>query len=244
MYFYAEERVKYYDCDCNNQLKISAAMKMMQQTSSEQLEQLGFSVEKLFAEDMVFLLSKMCVKVHRMPVSSERVYVGTAPVTPRGARFVREFVIESPNRERLVSAFSLWILVNPATRKILRPASFPYALQFQESHLEQIIDDVAFPKALETRGEVREISIGYSHLDVNCHVNNTIYADFICDCLPFPLLRDQGLDSMVIHFQNEAKWGDQLQITTHPQSSEEFYLTGYHGTGPCFEALVYLNKTQ
>lgn len=244
MYFTAGDRVKYYDCDSNNQLKISAAMQLMQQASSEQLEYLGCSVEKLFAEDMVFLLSKMCVNVHRMPVCSERLVVGTAPTKPRGARFVREFVIDSPGGERLLSAFSLWILVNPATRKILRPRSFPYLLPYQESQLQTIIGDVSLPKEHGCSETSLSIPVRYSHLDVNQHVNNTVYADFICDALPYDRLSERGIKLMVISFQQEAKWGDVVDITTSVLSENEFRLVGVQDSAPCFESLVLLNENR
>lgn len=240
MYFTAATKAHYYDCDCNNRLKISSAMKYMQQTSSEQLEYLGFSVEKLLAEDMVFLLSKMCVKVHRMPVCNERLVVGTAATTPRGARFVREFVLDSLSGERMISALSLWILVNPATRKILRPAKFPYDMSFQKEQLDGVIDDISFPKQEGLERPHVKIPVRYSHIDVNHHVNNTVYADFVCDLLPYDQLSAQGIDTLVISFQNEAKWGDVVEIYTNVLGRDEYHVVGLHGDAPCFEALALL----
>lgn len=243
MFFTTEGRANYYDCDCNNRLKISAAMKYMQQTSSEQLEHLEISTEKLLSEQLVFLLSKMCIKVHRMPVCSEPLIVGTAPTLPRGARFVREFIIESPQGERLLSALSLWILVNSATRRILRPASFPYPIPFQEEALSGVIGDIAFPgKALEKASHT-SVPICYSHIDVNRHVNNTVYADIVCDALPYEQLTSRGIDTMAISFQNEAKWGQILDVASQEVGEGEYHIVGQHG-GPCFEALALLRKTE
>lgn len=244
MYFTTEAKANYYDCDCNNLLKISAAMRYMQQTSSEQLEYLGFSPAKLYEEGMVFLLSKMCIKVHRMPVCTENLVVGTAPVTPRGARFVREFIIDSPAGERLLSGLSLWILVNPGTRKILRPASFPYALSFQEAALGGVVDDIAFPKQREQASLSMRVPVRYSQIDVNHHVNNTVYADMVCDALPYEELTARGLETLAISFQNEAKWGDLIDISTTGLDDGEYHMVGLHGGAPCFEALARLRKPE
>lgn len=234
-------RANYYDCDSNNLLKVSAAMRYMQQTSSEHLESIEMSPVKLYHEGMVFLLTKMCIKVHRMPQTAEPLMIGTAATETRGAKFVREFVIDSEEGERLVSALSLWILVEPETRRILRPVSFPYPLPFVPSMLNGEVNDVRFPKLLETGKRYEsEIGIKYSHIDTNSHVNNSIYADFVCDCLPFEGLTGQGLDTLVIGFQNEAKYGDLLKITTSVLTDSEYYISGRHDDDACFEALAIL----
>lgn len=241
MYFTTQAKANYYDCDCTNRLKISSAMKYMQQTSSEQLEYLGFSPDKLYSESMVFLLSKMCIKVHRMPLCSEELVVGTAPTIPRGARFVREFIIDSREGERLISALSLWVLVDPGSRKILRPQQFPYPIPFQSSQLTAIIDDIALPKGLKEKAEcLTEIPIRYSHIDSNSHVNNTVYADFVCDVLPYEELTFCGLDTLTIGFQNEARWNEVVRVSTQRLAPSEFAVTGLHGGLPCFAALVTL----
>lgn len=242
MHYTSKGRANYYDCDSQNRLKISAAMRYMQQTSSEHLESIDISPVKLYRENMVFLLSKMCLKVHRMPYVSEPIIIGTVATQPRGARFAREFVIDSPEGERLISALSLWVLVDPVSRRILRPASFPYDIDFRGTVIGNAIDDVRFPKLLEA-GERIETSVGinYSHIDTNSHVNNSVYADFVCDSLPYDKLTASGLDTLVIAFQNEATHGDLLQITTSVLTEKEYYVLGKHNDSPCFEALAVLN---
>lgn len=234
-------RANYYDCDANNLLKISAAMRYMQQTSSEHLETLDLSPVKLYNEHMVFLLTKMCIKVHRMPSVAEPLIVGTAATGIIGPRFVREFVIDSPTGERLLSSLSLWILVDPETRRILRPASFPYPIPLQSTVINGAIDDVSFPKLLETGERPKTgVEIRYSHLDTNSHVNNSVYADFVCDALPYDVFMGSELDTLVIGYQNEAKHGDFVEMTTSTLSDKEYYISGKCRDTACFEALAIL----
>lgn len=243
MYFSTRAKANYYDCDQGDLLKVSSVMKYMQQTSSEQLEALGFSTDRLLQENMVFLLSKMSLRIHRMPRCGESLLVGTAPVTPRGARFVREFIIDSAEGERLVSALSLWILVDPATRRILRPASFPYALRFEQEALAGIVEDAPLPKAQGAPIFEMDIPVRYSHIDVNRHINNTVYADFVCDALPWEELTTRGVASMSIHFLNEAQYGEMVSISTRRLSDCAFLVSGSHSGKPCFEAVVSLGES-
>lgn len=237
-------KVNYYDCDSSNLLRLSAAMRYMQQTSSEHLESRGISTERLYTEGMVFLLTKMNIKIHRMPVCNERITVSTAFVAVRGVRFHREFTIDSAEGERLVSALSLWVLVDPQNHKILRPAAFRHSMDPEDSMIGGAIGDCAIPKPVAAAQETTStVDIRYSHLDVNRHVNNSIYGDFLCDAVPYDALVQRGLDTAVIHFQNEATWGEKLEIITHQMESGAYHVLGRHADGAaCFEAYAVLGE--
>lgn len=233
-------QVNYYDSDWKNRLKISAAMRYMQQTSSEQLELLDMSPVKLYGENMVFLLSKMCVKVFRMPETAEKLVLGTAAIETRGPRYTREFSVDSLDGERLISAYSLWILFNPAERKVLRPSSFPYSIPFEETIVDGDIGDIKIPKPQECAKQTKtEIVTRYSHIDTNSHVNNSFYADFVCDSLPLDKL-DAGIDTLAISFHSEARHGDTLEITTSETGDLRYHVCGRRGEDMCFEALAVL----
>lgn len=168
--------------------------------------------------------------------------MGTAPLTPKGPRFYREFVMDSSEGERLVSAMTLWILVDPVTRRILRPASFPYPIDFQEPGLKGIIGDIPLPKGMETGPPTLTIPVRYSHIDVNGHVNNTFYGDFTMDALPAELATGHSLDTVVISFQNEARLGEAVEIASTVLPGGETYIKGLHGGTACFEAMVSLRN--
>lgn len=240
MPFTTPGQVNYYDADGKDRLKISAAMRYMQQTSSEQLESLDLSPVRLYRENMAFLLAKMCIKVGRLPSTAEKLILGTAAVETRGPRFVREFFIDSARGERLVSAYTLWILFDPSSRKILRPSSFPYALPFEASITGGVVGDTRIQKAGGDWQTKMQVEIRYSHLDTNSHVNNSIYADFVCDALPFERLDAGGIDALAINFHSEARRGDVLDITTTEIGGSQYHVCGRRGENVCFDALAVL----
>jgi len=245
MIYTGKTKAMYHDCDVNNRLKISAAMRYMQQISGEQMEMLGFPAQKLMSENMVFVLSKVCIKVGRMPGVAEPVLLGTAPTAVKGARFVREFAMDSEQGERLISAVTLWVLIDTQSRRILRPASFPYEMQLASSFVDEQIEDIAMPKQMlpaPKQTQRSEVQIRYSHLDCNHHVNNSNYADFICDMLPYDELTTRGIDTLAISFQQEARLGDRLAIERSGISAGEFYINGKCGERACFEALARLKN--
>jgi acyl-ACP thioesterase len=246
MYFLTEEKVLSYDCDLRNRMKISAAMRYMQQVAAESLWGTNSSAEALRKRDMVFLLSKICLKVHRIPKLHEDIVLGTAPTHTKGVRYVREFIIESKDGERLISAVSYWPLIEISTRKVLRPNKHESDLVFQPVAITDYIDDVSFPKDLGEGEHLYDEYIKYSTLDINRHVNNAVYGDIICDAMPYKLMSEGDIDTFVIGFQNEAVIDDLISVKRYPvmdsdggsSSEKSFYVTGDHERAECFRGLV------
>ena len=243
MYYRKEMIATNYESGAKNLLRPSGMLRYMQQTSGEQLSDLGQSGQRLYSEGMVFLLSKINMRVHRNPVCGERLSVGTAATPPKGVRFVREFVIDSLDGGRLVSCYTFWVLVDTQNHKILRPSAYPYTFPWEEPGLEGVVGDIAIPSDLPVDAQISRMErrIHYSYIDTNAHVNNSVYADFVCDALPYDLLAAQGVACMAISFQREARHGDVLEIQTAELGGGAYRVAGTNGGAPCFEAYVELN---
>ncbi len=243
MYYRQNRTVAYYECDVNNRLKLSGALQYMQQVSSRQLATLDQSPERLYREGLVFLLVKTNLKIERMPLCSEEVSVGTAAVGTKGPRFVREFVIDSARGERLISAYSLWVLTDTINHRILRPGAYPYSIEMQEPQLEELVSDIPIPRENSPNGDGKSynVEIRYSHLDINRHVNNCIYGDFLCDALPYDVVTSRQIQRLALAFHHEARQGDLLQIYSHAISPHSWKVVGNHSRGTCFDALVELS---
>ena len=242
-------KTQYHGCDVNGRLKISAAMCYMQQIAGEHLEHLGFSAEKLLRENLAFMLTKTCIKVHQMPAAGNILTLCTAPTAVKGVRFTREFSINSECGVKLISAQTFWVLIDINSRKIQRPANFPYELPLQPSFVGGDIEDISIvPRGTMSNPmpeptETRSVDIRYSHIDINHHVSNSVYADFICDILPYKTLLDCGVDAIVINFQNEAKYGRALRVERCDigDAVGDYYICGKSGESTRhFEAFVRL----
>lgn len=149
--------------------------------------------------------------------------------------------MDTEQGERLMSCITLWVIIDPASRKILRPSVFANAhqLPLQASIVDGEIDDRPLPKADGDFQKSISVDIRYSHIDVNRHVNNSWYADFACDALGGEIMEDADKGIAVIHFQNEATLGETIEMQKAKAEGGGYLVSGTHPSGPCFEA--YLN---
>ena len=228
-----------YGCDLKNQLKLSYLLKEVQQISTEQLDRLGITYRRLFEENKVFVLARLGLEIFRMPGDGEEMILRTSPQGTRGAQFLREILIETAAGERLANVQTSWLLVDPADRRIHRPNQFGYTLptipeelRMQEDYSARRIQ----PKGEEIGHLVKEVR--YSDMDVNRHLNNTVYADLVTDVLPLELMGSRTIRQFVINYQKEARQGEQIDVHCLDGGDGWYYIVGRKAEDRCFEAMV------
>lgn len=243
MEYTTTKKVAYYNCDANRNMKVSAALREMQQAGTDHLSDLGLAYEMLYDENMVFLLSKTIANVTKMPVADQVINISTTPGKPIGARFTREAVISDEDMNPLVHILTLWVLVEPESRKIIRPAKFPYELPLNKSLVEGHANDEKFVKLEGTEPYItKNIDVGYSIIDNNGHVNNSSYLDLVTDLMPYDELLLKGIDHVMISYKNEAKFGDTVEISGYHTDKNRYNFIGTKHNGECFEAQILLKK--
>ena len=134
-----------------------------------------------------------------------------------------------------MSAKTDWILVDPETRKILRPSSFT-AKPILESDRPLDCPDpkkVAPPReGLEALGTRR---VRWSDLDGNGHLYSGNYGDIIWDALPEDL-QARTPREFYINYSREAVLGDVLRLGGC-RREEGYFVEALGPHGACFTAL-------
>lgn len=242
-------RVPYPECDIHNQWKLSYIMRAIQQIASDQLDDLGMTFRKLYAEGYVFLLSKEHIELHQGITAGDEIIISTWPIPPKGAQFRRNISMDSLDGVRLMSAYTTWLLVNPENHKILRPSAFPYALNYAplngNDFMEEGITYLKVPP-VENGREGLSLKVSYSNSDSNRHLNNAVYGDLVLDCIPFGTWEKYRPESFLIHFVKEAKVGAEV-FTSVGQRREQWSFNGVVHSGEnqlekCFQAFLKLKQ--
>lgn len=236
-----QERVKVgnFDCDSTGRIRISAAVRAMQQVSQNQLDHLGMTYQLLWEEGQTFLLSKTMLQVEQLPAAGDEVVISTVPVETKGARFLRDFLMEDREGNLLIAAATHWILVDPKSRRILRPRGFQHTLPFGESVSQPYVVERGFPRTDTDEPDATvDYPVVYSHIDTNGHVNNSFYIDFACNLLPAGSLESGVVSFVEIEYQNEAVLGDIVTISRYPMGERTWRFVGKVGETPCFRALI------
>ena len=201
--------IDYSLVDKNYTLKLSSLLRFMQNMATEHYELKGLGRERLISEGMVFLLSKIALKLEREIKATDTLEIKTFEKEVKGAYFVRDFEFFKEN-EKIGSAQTLWVIVNPETHAILRPADFPYEIETTDREVDVSAGKISTRGLEEIYNEERKVR--YSDLDCNGHMNNCVYADYTIDALA-EILPDVPYNEFHINFNRECKMGDTLTLT-------------------------------
>lgn len=228
-----EQEIKTADYETDHRLEMTpyALLSHCQEVAMEDLLALGCGHRDLFEHHSVFLLSRLALRIHRLPQSGEKAVFSTWVTGTKGALFLRLSEVRGGDGELLAEGEAHWILVNPETRKILRPRSFFLEFPVVPKQVGIQVEKFAFPEGMEACGEHR---VRYSDLDCNGHVNNAGYVKMLYDFgLEDPFSARIG--EMQLYFAHEALLGEELQFCRH-REGDTLYFQVKSGERMCFGA--------
>ncbi len=227
-----------YHCDLNKTLGMVYLLKEIEQIATVHGESFGGGHQDLLDMNMIFVMSKIGIKIHRIPTMNEQLQIITKPQDLKGVSFLRKSQIATLDGELLIDSQTAWVLIDPTSRRILRPSVYPYTFQIDEGEPDHI--NVLKTK-LQTSDNIVHAytkTIRYSDMDLNNHMNNTIYGNVIMDALPFDLVSSKSPKSIYLHYQKEALLGDQLKVGIANLGNENFYIEGRGSEGNHFSCNV------
>lgn len=235
-----EKTIRFYSYDTlpDKTIKPSSILKQMQQIAREDLDQFGLTYQNMRKENMIFVLTKLNLRIYRPMAPEQELQLNTNPRKVLGATFYRDFRITDSDYTYAECATS-WVLIDFIKRRPLRPSSLPFEIPHNcEDELKLPLEKTFTLEGDESK--VGERQVFYSSLDENNHLNNTVYADFACDYLPKEFTeKDKKTYSLQINFLNEAFLGNNL--TFHRiVDNNKYLLTVENNTlqKKCFQSLI------
>ena len=122
--YFRQEELGFRDCDREQRVRMSAILSKMATYAGYDYDARGLTYDKVLANREVFLRSRAAVEVLDCPRARDRLDITTWENGAKGAHLRRYYEMREQAGLVRVSSKTDWILVDPETRKILRPASF------------------------------------------------------------------------------------------------------------------------
>lgn len=225
-----------YECDPWDRMTAGAALRRIQEASNAQCDSIGLTFEAHDRTHTVFLLSKMSLRVvSRMPHLYEKIHIQTRAYGMRRATFHRVTSLHTAAGEKLCEADTRWMLVDTTTRRILRtlPDEFAHIL-VDTPGAEEHDMNFPHPTSLVDLGEFRA---GYSLCDRNGHLNNTRYADIMCDHLPITEFEKGPPQRVMLYFRAEIPFNHTFTLGS-TAADDGYYFLASEGGKKSFEGFV------
>jgi acyl-ACP thioesterase len=204
----AEFRVQSYEVDMYGLLRPVTLINYLQAAASGHASLLGVSVPELMKRNLTWVLSRLHLQVTRYPTAGALLRIRTWPSTRDGIFSCREFVVTDREGRTVALVTSSWAVLNLATRRPVRLEEHipPYPLVS-----ERAINDPfpTLPTFDAGEGEL-VFRVCRRDLDMNCHVNNAVYADWALESVPSAVADTFRPAALEIGFRAEALYGDEV----------------------------------
>jgi len=219
--------VNVYETDIKEELSLVSLFDFFQDIAGRNASQLGFGREHLMANGNFWVLSRMSVRIDKMPCLWSEINVKTWPRGTDGIFAVRDFEVTSATGEQLIAATSSWVIVDFHTRHLQRPDKTLSDLNIEFPD-KRVMDEnaVKIHSLPPENNTVEGYKVTLSDLDVNQHVNNAMYIKWIYNTYSKEYIDSHSPATIDVNYINEGLYGDDICIITAPDPAEKD--TFYH----------------
>ena len=208
------------DVDMFRRLRTSELFRLLQEASIRHTEQLGMGRDKTLDRGVLWVLLMQRAEIARMPEYDEKIVLKSWPGKTMHLLFPRYYSLETASGEPLLKASALWSLVDAKTRKVVFPEKYGVVIEGVVTG-----EEIAMPGSVAKSDCTceREVTVPYSFVDLNGHMNNTRYFDLAEDSVG---AAEAGrlLRGVSVEYQNEARLGETLHL--YWGGEESVYLCG------------------
>ena len=198
--------VRVFETDANAALSPRSLCDFLQEAADRHVVLLGVTVEKLQERSLTWLLSRLRMRIQRLPTKGETLTIQTWHAGIDRLFSLRDFQVADEVGAPVASAVTAWLAFDLAARKPVR--------------VQGVFDGGETsprPRAMADRLdrlpgsrpplEERSISVRWSDLDINRHVNNSRYAEWLVEGAEAELRDHSLLRGLDLDFLAETRAG-------------------------------------
>lgn len=227
------------DVDPNRIVKVSALQKIFQEVASDHSKIMSIGFEDLAKQNLSWVVSRFNTEIIRRPKLYEKILVRTWPLQPGVVESEREFEVEDSDGNLIMRATSKWCIIDTKTRKPTRMSEFTFREPQYTSRraLEYKFPDYYGKDLSEEKHLTFERRVRLSDLDLNGHMNNTIYVDMIFDVLTDEEYNKNTFEGLYMKYKKEARLGDVIEIKKY-YIGDLICVKGFVNSREIFESVI------
>lgn len=218
-------KVRSYEVDTTGKATISSICNYFQEAAGLHAKHLAFDISDLLEKGMTWILYKMHIKIDHFPNRWDEIDVITWPSSGDGLRAFRDYKLCDKDGSLMGVGLSQWMILNVKNK---RPVRLPKEIMDMgletNDHIMKI--DKKPIKSLEGENGVYITKVGRSDLDMNNHVNNVKYVDWVTG---YGAETGQRCTEVDIQYYSESNLGDHIVLATNKFENDNKTCTLFKG---------------
>ena len=198
------------DCDMFRRLRPATILTMFQDCSEALTEGWDVGLDAMLGRGLIWVAAKAGCTVNRLPLHGETVTIRGWAGRSRSGIYPFHYHILGTDGAELVSGCSLWVVSDPAAHSMLSPNVPRLDLPTPEPERSPLPRMQAIRPAAELQTAVRRVA--YSETDINGHLTNHRYMDWICDLAEPAFHETHPITGLRIDYHSEIMPGEEAQL--------------------------------
>lgn len=176
-------RLRWMDFDRYGRLQPAAVLDMFQDVATIHAEDMGIGRDAMLPHGVFWAVVRLKLEIVKEPAHFQTVTVRTWPHTPTRFSFLRDFTMYDEAGDLLVKAMNEWVLMDVESRKFVSVKDYyDGSDDFDEARVFERKPRKIADFEQGNRPQVVVVP-RCSDIDVNGHVNNARYANYVIDAL-------------------------------------------------------------
>jgi acyl-ACP thioesterase len=230
--FYPIE-LKTYELDHRGEMPLWVISRTLQEAAEYNAVDLGFDTETMLKQSLTWLLVRLQLRVGSVPTQRTTVRAESWPSGVQSRFALRDFRLWWDGAtEPFAVASSAWMLLDMHRKR-------PVVVEdhFGRDHLKRTDHMVLDPfPSINPSGHpdfTMDLKVRRADLDINDHVNNTHYAEWLAEAVPEAVWRGNSITALDIEYKRAVQFGETIRIDSYAVNASTYLhrMTGSGGRG-------------
>lgn len=200
-------------CDVKCDVKLPLFLAYCLNLSGKQSSLLGVSDAYVLEKyHLVWIITDHEISINRMPRLHDKITIETEALSYNKFFCYRQFTIYDDNGDIMLTIVTHFALMNPDTRKVA-PVPDDVVSAYQSEFIKKL-RRAAKMLPLE-EAIAKDYNIRYYDIDLNGHVNNSKYLDWIYDVMGFDFLQHHRPKQIQLKYVKEVAPGGTISSRYH-----------------------------
>ena len=228
-----------FHLDLRGRYPLSQLVSRMIHVAGEHATHFGYGIDHLMAHGASWVLSRMSIRFFH-PIGVDPLTITTGVTDWVGISTDRVITLEQGGR-LVASAFTKWIGIDIRKRMPL-----PIDTLLTDRSVRSSFPDLELPEIprrlmdREMTAKLRSVyfhKVRYSDLDINRHVNSSVWISLAMDALPIAHIIEEEMAEAHLRFVKEARLGNELLVKHYSEGPVD-YVQIEHEEAVCFQLMI------
>jgi len=213
--------VRSYEVDAFNELAVPALWGYLQESAGVSADRLGFGVKRCLDAGFTWVLARQRLEIARAARFGEAVEIETWPNGTERLAAHREFLVRCGGEE-IAKATSTWFLLDVKSRRPVDPAAALDSAFPRERGPSVVALPGAKVPGLEAPEVERPFSVRFADIDLNWHVNNVSYVQWLLEAVPKETWHERRPSVVDAQYVAECDWGGRILARARSTGPDQF----------------------